>query len=188
MNQVIENIMNRRSVRMYRDKAIPRDIMDEIIKAGNAAPTGSNAQPWRFVIIEDKDVRQKLAELSVPKVEKWLEKYANVQLKTLRERLAGGNADMTYYNAPAIIFVVGAGLSSSLDCPMVCENMMLAARSLGLGSCWVHFGSLVCDEPEVKQMLELKEGENVYGPVIFGYPKGDFPKAPPKKGPVVKWI
>jgi nitroreductase len=188
MNEINKNIHDRRSVRMYDDKPIPNDILNEIIKAGNAAPTGSNAQPWRFVVVEDKGTRAMLATLSIPKVDKWIEKYANEQFKVLRKRLAGRNADTTYYNAPAIIFVIGKGPVANSDCPMVCENMMLAARSLGIGSCWVYFGQLVCDEPEVKQMLELTEGEAVFGPIVFGYPKGEFPKAPPKKEPVIKRI
>jgi nitroreductase len=188
MNEVIKNIHERRSVRMYQDKAVPKDVMDEIINAGNDAPSGSNAQPWRFVVVEDKKVRERLVELSNPLVEKWIEKYANETFKKLRERLSAKNTDTIYYSAPAIIFVIGKGPSSPLDCPMVCENMMLAARSLGVGSCWVHFGQLVCDEPEVMKMLEISDGEKVYGPILLGYPKGDFPKAPPKKEPVVKRI
>jgi nitroreductase len=188
MNNAIDNIHARRSVRMFQDKAIPKDILNELIKAGNAAPTGSNAQPWRFVVVQDKATRQKLAELSIPKVEKWMESYANEAFKTLRKRLVSQNPDTVYYGAPLVVFVIGNGRMASNDCPMVCENMMLAARSLDIGSCWVLFGQLVCDEPEVKQLLELKEGESIFGPIIFGYPKGDFPKAPPKKEPIVKII
>ena len=188
MSEVMDNILNRRSVRIYQDRPLPKSAVEEIIKAGNAAPSGANTQNWRFVAVQDAGTRKKLAELSKPRVEKWIEQYANEQFKALRKRLATQDADTTYYGAPLIVFVVGMGEMASYDCPMVCENMMLAARSMGIGSCWVLFGQLVTDDAEIRSMLELKEGEKVYGPIIFGYPKGDFPKAPPKKGPAVKWV
>jgi nitroreductase len=117
-----------------------------------------------------------------------MESYANEQFKVLRKRLASKNPDTVYYSAPAVVFVIGKGNTAAFDCSMACENMMLAARSMDIGSCWVYFGQLVIDEQEVKNMLELKEDEKVFGPIIFGYPKGDFPASPPKNEPVIKYI
>lgn len=188
MNQVMENIFARRSVRLYKDQPVPRETMEEIIKAGTAAPTGSNSQLWRFVVVSDKLTREKLVKLSEPRLEKWLETYANEKFKALRKRLASQNADTIYYGAPEIVFVMGKGNTAAFDCSMACENMMLAARSMGIGSCWVFFGQLVIDDAEVKEMLELKDDEKVFGPIILGYPKGDFPPTPPKNDPVIKWI
>ena len=64
---------------------------------------------------------------------------------------------------------------------------MLAAYSLGLGSCWVHVGSLVTENEEIKKAIELSEGEKIFGPIIVGYTQ-KFPDPPPKKEPKVKWI
>jgi nitroreductase len=64
---------------------------------------------------------------------------------------------------------------------------MLAARSLGLGSCWIQFGSLVTNNKQIKKRLGLTKGEKIFGPIILGYPK-KFPKPPPKKKPQVKCI
>lgn len=88
MNQVMENIFSRRSVRSYLDKAVPKEALDEIIRAGNAAPSGANTQDWRFVVIRDKSVRQKFVKLAIPRVEKWLEKYANESFKERRRNIA----------------------------------------------------------------------------------------------------
>ena len=71
---------------------------------------------------------------------------------------------------------------------MVCQNIMLAAYSFGIGSCWVGFGQMALEDDEVKEALEIKENERVFGPILLGYPKGGFPEAPKKKAPVVKWI
>lgn len=64
---------------------------------------------------------------------------------------------------------------------------MLAAHSLGLATCWAKLGSLVSDNPEIAQALELKEGENIFGPILLGYPE-EQPKAPPKKKSITKCI
>ena len=188
MNQVMDNIFSRRSVRAYLDKPIPKVTLDEIIKSGNAAPSGMNAQDWRFVVITDEKTRQKLAKLAVPRLEKWLEKNGSEAFKERREKIAAETPDAIYYSAPAVVFVIGKGNMASFDCPMVCENMMLAARSFGLGSCWVLFGSLVIDDKEVRKLLELKDEEKVFGPILLGYPKDGFPPPPDKKEPVVKWV
>jgi nitroreductase len=180
--------MNRRSVRFYDSRPIPRETMQLLIDAGNMAPTGGNVQNWRFVVVEDKVFREKLMALGIPRYRKWMEK-APQGLADLRKEIDAIVADPVYYSAPAIVFVIGSGMTGELDTPMVCENMMLAARSLGIGSCWVYFGQLPLDDQEVRAALEMKEGEKVYGPILLGYPKGDeFPPSPPKKSSVIKWI
>ena len=68
---------------------------------------------------------------------------------------------------------------------MVCENMMIAARELEIGSCWVHFGQMGMNE-EILKMLEIKKNKKVFGPKIFEYPKGEFPETPVKKDANVK--
>jgi nitroreductase len=95
--------------------------------------------------------------------------------------------DPIYYSAPVILFVIGTSRFADLSCPLACQNIMLAARSLGLGSCWIQFGSLVTNNKQIKKRLGLTKGEKIFGPIILGYPK-KFPKPPPKKKPQVKWI
>lgn len=188
MNQMIETIMKRRSVRLYEPKPVPKEVLQILINAGNMAPTGGNAQNWRFVVVEDKSFKKKLLSLGIPRYKKWMEK-APKSLADMREKIDAAVSDPIYYDAPAIIFVIGSGMTSDLDTPMVCENIMLAARSLDLGSCWVYFGQLALDDQEVRDALEMREGEKVYGPILLGYPKGgDFPAPPPKNDAVIKWI
>ena len=187
MNQVIDTIMKRRSVRMYEQREIPQDVLEQLIEAGNAAPTGANAQGWRFVVVRNDAFRAKLAGLALPQYEKWMA-GAPEAFKAMRKEIDAVSSDPIYYSAPAILFVVGSGMTADFDSPMVCENVMLAARSLGIGSCWVYFGQFSLADAEVRATLGLKEGEKVYGPILLGYPKGGFPDAPPKKAAEVKWI
>ncbi len=187
MNPVIENIFARRSVRIYAATPIPRDTLLTIIEASNMAPSGCNAQGWRYIIVEDCGFREKLADLALPKYKKWMENISG-PLKDLREDIDKKTPDPVYYSAPAVVFVVGSGMTADFDCSMVCQNMMLAARSFGIGSCWVYFGQLVLDDAEIKKIFALSPEEKVYGPVLLGYPREGFPEAPAKKSPEIQWI
>ncbi len=187
MDLVLENIHSRRAVRLFSSQKIPRDTMQEIINAGNAAPSGLNMQKWRFTVIDNPAIRRKFTELTIPQYKAWLAK-APAEVQKMRAEVDKQVDDPVYYSAAAVVFVIGHGMAKDLECPLVCQNMMLAARSLGIGSCWVHMGQLALANAEIRKLLEIKEGETVYGPVIFGYPKdGKFPDAPPKKPAVVKW-
>jgi nitroreductase len=189
MNDTLSVIAKRRAVRNYEPKPVPKNIIKKIIEAANQAPSGMNSQPWRFVVVTDKRFHKKLTETAIPKSKKVLRSLK----KTIPERYDAimkrydELEDPIYYSAPVIIFVMGTSSFADLSCPLACQNIMLAARSLGLGSCWIHFGSFVTDDKAIKKRLGLTKGERIFGPIVVGYPK-NFPKSPPKKKPRVKWI
>ena len=206
-NPVIEAISNRMSIRSYKPKPIPKDIIKTIIQAGNQAPSRGREeekegkkiftfQPWRFVVVEDTDFKQKLLETTLPFWKKMTESMKETHPEMYEQVMMQYEAmpepkDMVYYSAPVILFVIGpAGFAVS--CALACENIMIAATALGLGSCYVGFGSMVKGNDEVVQALELKDDERIYGPIVLGYPK-DEPAAlasirPKKKEPIMKWI
>ena len=189
MNPILEAIKKRRSVRSYESKPIPKDILNTIIEAANQAPSAMNSQPWRFVIIEDKEMKKKLLQAALPNVKKILENVKDVdpeRYKLIMKRYEEME-DPIYYSAPSIVFVIGSGRYADHSCPLACENIMLAAYSLGIGSCWVGFGSMVTDNKEIIKALELKDDEKIFGPILLGYPRA-YPDPPQKKEPVVKWI
>jgi nitroreductase len=189
MNAVIEAIKKRRAIRSYDSKTVPRDVLNTIIEAGNEAPSAMNSQPWRFVVVEDKEMKRKLLNAAVPQAKKITELVKDVdpeRYEAIKKRYAE-LPDPVYYSAPTIVFVIGNGRYAAHSCPLACENMMLAAQSLGIGSCWVGFGAMVTEDPEVRNILELKDDEAIFGPILLGYPKGET-KRPQKKEPKVKWI
>ncbi len=189
MNPVIRAIRERRSVRAYEPKPIPRDMITTILEAGNEAPSAMNSQPWRFVVVEEQKVKEKLLGAAMPNAKKILEMIRDAdpeRYEAIKKRYRELK-DPIYYSAPAIVFVIGSGRYADHSCPLACENMMLAAHSLGLGSCWVGFGSMVTEDAEVRDLLEIKEGEKIFGPILIGYPKG-HPERPAKKAPKVKWL
>ena len=203
MNQVIEAIQNRRSVRSYEPKPVPRDIIKAVIEAGNQAPFTSmtRAQPWRFVVVENPDFKQKLLHTTLPFWKNATGGMKETAPELYKMATSIYNAmddpkDVIYYNAPVIIFVIGPA-NNPVSCALACENMMIAAQSFGLGSCYVGFGAMVKGNPEVVQALELNETEGVYGPILLGYPKIKPSVAlasalesigPNKKEPETKWI
>lgn len=189
MNEVIEAIKRRRSVRSYKAKRLPKDIINTIIDAGNEAPSAMNSQPWRFVVVENKETRERLLRAAMPNAQKIIDtiKDADPKRYELIKKRYSELEDPIYYSAPAVVFVIGSGHYASHSCPLACENMMLAAHSLGVGSCWVGFGAMVAEDPEARNILELKEDEAIFGPILLGYPK-DNPERPSKREPVVKWI
>jgi len=204
MNPVIEAINNRRSTRAYEQKPVPKDIINTIIDAGNQAPFTSitRSQPWRFVVVEDPEFKQKLLQTTLP----FWKKITGGMKETHPEIYKMGMSiyeamddpkDVVYYNAPVIIFVIGPKTGGAVSCALACENIMIAAQSFGLGSCYVGFGSMVKGNADVVQALELKDDEQIYGPIVLGYPKVDPSAAvasalasigPNKKEPVIKWI
>ena len=208
MNPVIETIKKRRSVRSYKPDPVSREMIEAIIDAGNWSPTGLNQQCWRFVVVEDGAFRRKLAAAARPTWQKALNSWIDSQNDQIRayltdlfsrclgwppqpyeEMLRRGRdlAEGMYWGAPVIIFCIGTAAHAAQECAMVCENMMLAATALGLGSCCVGFGARVTGDEEIVEALELKENERIYGPIVVGYPE-IVPEPPPKKPPVVKWI
>lgn len=204
MNPVIEAINKRRSIRAYEQRPIPKDILNKIIEAGNQAPFTSltRSQPWRFVVVQNPEFKQKLLRTTLPVWKKVTEGMKETHPELYKMGMSLYEAmddpkDVVYYNAPVIIFVIGPATGGAISCALACENMMIAAQSLGLGSCYVGFGSMVKANAEVVQALELTDEEAIYGPIVLGYPKAAPSAAlasalerigPNKKEPVVKWI
>jgi nitroreductase len=189
MNAVIDAIRKRRSVRSYESKPIPKDIINMIIDAGNEAPSSMNSQPWRFVVVEDRKIHQKLLQIALPKAKKIFDTVKEkdpIRYESIMKRFDESD-DPVYYSAPVIVFVIGQGIYADHSCPLACENLMLAAYSLGLGSCWVGLGSMISDNAEARRLLDLQNDERIFGPIIIGYPKMN-PERPQKKQPAVKWL
>jgi len=189
VNAVIDAIKKRRSVRSYESKPIPRDILNAVIEAGNEAPSAMNSQPWRFVIVENAGARRILLNAARPQAGKIIElaKDADPERYAMIKKRLAEMPDPVYYSAPAIVFVIGTGRYASNSCPLACENMMLAAHSLGLGSCWVGFGAMVTEDADALALLDLKDDESIFGPILLGYAK-DIPMRPAKKDPKVKLV
>ena len=147
-------ILSRRSIRRYEDKEIPKDVLDQIVEAGRQSPSAANKQPYRFVIITDFEIKQKMAG----RFSRFLKKAPFIIV---------GCA-----NPKALL----TGKWSIIDTTIALENMVIAAWSLGIGSCWI--GSF--KEQKIKELLKIPQGWKVVALVTFGY-AAETPKPRKKK-------
>ena len=179
MNPVMDAIKSRRAIRSYEDKQVPGSTIQMILEAATYAPSAINVQPWKFTIITNKDEIKRLSDKTKPTIIRSLPDVGDEGLVGLKKRLSDPQYNI-FYNAPLLIFVSGAKSPYAVyDCSMAAQNMMLAAYSLGIGSCWIGTAVHSANDPKVKPTLGIPEDHEVYAALIFGYPKGT-PKAPPK--------
>jgi nitroreductase len=189
-NEVLANIYARRSVRSYEQKDVPDDVLREIIKAGTYAPTAVNKQPWRFAVIKNKALLKKYSGLAK---KLWAEQYSGTddpEKAGLVRVMAQPRFDV-FYGAPVLILVFASpdAYSPQYDCALAAGNMMLAARSLGIGSCWIGLAAVLGTDKSALEELGIPEGHKLMAPLIFGYPAKATTKAPPRdKEAIIKWL
>jgi len=159
MNEVLNNIITRRSVRAFTDEQIKDDDLQLILKAGIYAPSGMNRQSWRFTVVQNAQIIEKLENL----------------IKT-----ALGREKYNMYGCKTIIMLSNDRDNSNglADCACALQNIFLAANSLGIGSCWINQLKTICDEPQIRSMLtqlEIPANHIVWGIAALGYPKANEP-------------
>ena len=158
-NTVIETIMSRRSVRAYEDRVVPRDTMELIAECGINAPNGMNKQEWEIRIVDNPDFINGVTELYV---------------KENPDAAKDPGFKNMFRNAPTVVFI-GApdNTYSGVNCGLLGENMILAAWSMGIGSCClggpVRFINSEVGAEYLKQ-LKFSEGYSLIYAIGFGYP------------------
>lgn len=156
---VLKVIQKRRSQRKYRGDSIPEDVLQRVLEAARLAPSGKNYQPWKFIIVQDKELKEKLAQASAEQ----------------------------FFMAEAPIIIVGCGFpddsysrmgrymkSWPVDVTIALEHLILQAAEEGLGTCWI--GSF--EEEEVKSILNIPENVRVLALTPLGYSD----ETPPYRG------
>lgn len=168
MNEVTKAIRERRSIRKYKPDLLPDEVLKEIIDAGLYAASGKNHQAARIIAITDKQLRDKLSKLNCS--------------------IGGWSEDFDpFYGAQTVLLVIAekAWPTHVYDGSLVMGELMLAASSLGVGSCWIHRAKEELETElgaEILEKVGLVPGEWVgIGHCILGYPEGDIP-APAERG------
>jgi nitroreductase len=152
-----------------------------MLEAAVYAPSAINIQPWKFTIVTSKAEMKRLSDVAKAALLPTLPDIADEGLARFRKALADP-AYNVFYGAPLLVYISGSkGPYSVNDCSMAAQNMMLAAYTLGIGSCWIGSAVMAANSPKVKADLGVPEDKQVFAAVIFGYPKGGFPKAPEKR-------
>ena len=181
-NEVIETILTRRSIRAYKDQAVPKELLDKVLECGVYAANAMNAQQWEVRVVNSQEL-------------------LNSTTAAAKEAAKGTPAEAQYNdpsfknifrNAPAVIFIAHKpGMFTQIDCGLMAGNIMLAAKSLGLGTvCMAGPIASFVNQPagaEFRQKLNFSEG---YEPLIcigIGYPDEE-PAAKPRNMEVIKYV
>ena len=165
MNPVLQAIESRRSVRRFKPDMVPAELLDQVLQAGTYAATGMGRQSPIILAVTDPKVRDQLSRM-----------YAAIM---------GSDKD-PFYGAPVVLVVLAdkSRPTCVYDGSLVMGNLMLAAHSLGLGSCWIHRAKEEFESPEGKALLASLGIQGEYegiGHCILGYPEGELPQPAPRK-------
>lgn len=176
-----KTIYERRAVRKYRDKPISRDLIEQLLDAGRMAPSAMNKQPWHFYVLTDKDTIQsfsrEIASIALKDTLHSGESGIKQVIKTAAGLLHFSHGinlhaikDPVFYGAPAVIFLTANRDNewASLDIGMCAQNIMLAAKAIGLDSCPVGFGKYV-EKTKIFTRLQVPLSEQVLLAIILGY-------------------
>ena len=172
MNETLKTLLNRRSIRKYKEGQIKDEELKVILEAGMYAPSGANQQSALFIVVQDKETLKKIDAMNAAII---------------------GKDIHPYYGAPTVILVLAdkSKVTPVEDASLALGNIFNAADSIGLGSCWVH---------RVKQMFELEEGKVLLkkwgvdgdyigvGSCALGYPDCPDSEAAPRKDKYVIYV
>ena len=171
-SEVLKVICERRSVRSYKSAPVPQELIEQVVKAGTYAATGMNRQSPIILAVTNREMRDKLSKMNAD--------------------VMGSDKD-PFYGAPVVLVVLADKSVPTYvyDGSLVMGNMMLAAHTLGLGSCWIHRAKQEFDSPEGKEILAQLGITGDYegiGHCILGYPEGGLPAEKPRKENYVYWM
>ena len=171
MNEIIQNMITRRSIKKYKPDPVPREMLDQILKAGTYAACGMGRQSPIIIAVTDKTVRDELSALNA--------------------KIMGASGD-PFYGAPAVLIVLAdKSIPTHIyDGSLVMGNLMNAAHALGLGSCWIHRAKETFELPEGKALLNKLGITGDYegiGNCIVGYP-AEKKEAKPRKENYIYYI
>jgi nitroreductase len=182
MNPTLETVKNRRSIRKYLPEQIKEEELELIIEAGIYAPSGHNDQPWHFTVIQNKELINLMSDESKKVMSnlpvEWIAKMGKSKLLNI------------FYHAPTVIVVSGKKDATSpfADCCAAIQNMLIAAESIDIGSCWIGLARFFYENPENLKKLKIPEGYEPHYSVSFGYKDSSSHKAPERNRDVVNYI
>jgi nitroreductase len=191
---LLDGIDSLRSVRKFKPDPIPEDKLRIILRSASKAASGSNTQPWEFIVVRDPNLKARLKE---PMLRTWLERLAGASRMSTRMRDVYDEATEMLRNTekiPVIIYCCvdlnRVGKSEEVRYASIypaVQNLMLAAHSLGLATCLtVHGSTSTRGEPEVKKILGIPEHVKITCLIYLGRPAVRL--GPPRRKPIEKFV
>lgn len=168
MNEILKVIKERRSIRKYLPQQIKDEDLSLILEGATFAPSGHNAQPWHFTVIQNKELLDHLSNKTKEYMSKaetnWIIKMGTNEKYHL------------FHNAPTVIIVSGLKdtnkelpYSPMADCSAAIQNMLLVAQSLGIASCWVGLTTFLFEHEEDYKQLNIPEDYTPLFAIPLGY-------------------
>ncbi len=208
--EVERTIIERRSVRNFKDTHVPDPLIRRVLETGRFAPSAGNNQPWRFVVVTDKDFINEMEEAVYKVINMTHTSYHNdtmvmgmvqmlgepIPVGVFDPRVQGGVGCVArkelsiFMNAPVVILLAGNDrmVSPEQHAGICGQNMNLAAKSLGLGFCWTGFGARVELIPKLKAKLGLEKPWRIQAAMVLGYPKFNQEGLVPRQFRPVTWF
>jgi len=149
---LFEVIEKRRSIRSYKSDPLPEDVFKKVLEAARLAPSANNIQPWKFIVVKDAGKREKLASLCMG-----------------QSFIAEAPVVIVACGLPTSSKIGGYTSSREVDVAIAVDHLTLAARALGLGTCWI--GAF--DNDKIKQFLNIPEEVQIVAITPLGYPTSE---------------
>lgn len=178
MNETMQTILHRRAIRRFDERQIEEEILQQIVQAGLYAPSAGGKQGVIFAVCQDREVNERLGKIKRANSHPHMataKNYVSKEQPSIADDLKLVNA---FYDAPTVItmFAPKNFLFSADDCAVAAENMMLAADSLGIGSCYIGQGWTAFADSYGQEILRKWKIRTDYYAVmqlLLGYPKAD---------------
>ena len=184
----MDAIHGRRSVRAYAPQKLDQATIHTLLAAAVRAPTAIHEEPWAFVILQDTDVLKRLSDHAK---RFFIEEMHRAHLDRGGHTLAKfEQPDFNiFYNAGTLIVICGRPIGPFVvaDCWLAAENLILAAFSLGLGTCVIGSAVTVLNTPEMKDELGIPADMSAIAPVIVGVPSDASATVPRKEPRILSW-
>lgn len=209
--QLVRLMASRRSCRNFKDAPVGRDLLEDLVRIGATAPSGTNIQGWSFTILPDRQavhalgdriarfferlnrlagnrwLREGLKLLGKPELSAYYHDYYQPVSEALAARAKGGR-DRLFHGATAVIIVASrpGGSTPSEDALLAAQNMLLAAHAMGLGSCLIGLAvAPMARDARIGRAVGLPDGERVHAVIALGYPDERYLKAAGRK-PIIR--
>jgi len=213
IRDLVNVMQSRRSCRSFQEKPVPGDLLEDLVKIGITAPSGSNCQQWTFTILPDRAAVERLARwvgnffdhLNRTAEKAWLrkglmllgkpelEQYFRNHYSTVKEGLEmweKEGRDLLFHGAPAAVVV---GSKKEASCPaedalLATQNMLLAAHVLGLGTCLIGFAVRAMErDRSIRRRVGMPDDEKAYAVIALGYPKEKYRRLTGRKQALMRW-
>jgi len=207
-------LLSRRSIRVFKEKPVPKKLIEQLIEVGTCAGTSSNGQTENFVVIQDRKLLSELEKIVIDILWNKGMKYLGSEIgrKLAKTKMGEGMlrqaipyhymiknrrqnnqlAGMVFRNTPVVIVIHGlrTNFMAHANCSIAARNIEIMAITMGLGTCWVGFLSVAANlaKKKIERYLEIPDDHSIYAAIMVGYPKHEYKKIIPRKEREVRWV